>query len=621
MHQFIISTATNMPQARRALQRFGQAVLRDEIRDSPFLTTLADLEQRAKDYVGALTTAAGQQGANAENIVTAVLLEHMAGTLGGSGNSSAGSGSGRSAGSAIFDDTEIDNVSVETYSKCFRESRFRAFSSQIANLRADTSSGRRDMILQGFSSGTALCAKLLLTGSKTLAKKHKSLALLFDARVELAAYFGWVMVVNPQTKVVPPLLVEWRWSGHDGLDTAMLKQFTALKFPTIDWHNGPNGINALIAWKRNQKRLIAYTDPLDFYCSVQTVQNLSDFCHPLFRGMGASDTLTSPNQGFTMASWCEFYIAHIKLALSLSSLKEQIAWLEDASIQFVLWWGLVAQTLYLFINSSQADTATLTALTTHDCAPAEHLREKQKSKELLDQGRQLFDWVGRSGNDHGFGKAPDPNNLPLLSVHRGMLKDFHPAVDTPAGVKPNPKSPIVPTKPGVPSPKPPGDGKKPTPKAPGSLVFVWVWLSSTLLLYGRRVIDIALICQDFKIADPSKYCWPFQVSAMIGAAKLAVCPKHGDPAHKQLDAGAHAAIPGLNLRDPTQSAKYTRPATDAELAKLPSPPDGLTGPAGKGSGGSKAHGKGGKGKGAKGGIQKNQHRNKSKKKVSFRVPA
>jgi hypothetical protein len=284
-----------------------------------------------------------------------------------------------------------------------------------------------------------------------------------------------------------------------------------------------------------------------------------------------------------MASWCTFYIAHIKMALGLASLKEQIAWLEDASLQFVCWWVLVAETIHRFVNSSEADRATFTYLTTADCAPAEHLREKQKSKGLLDQGRQLFDWMGRDGS--GFSRAPDPHSLPLLSAHKQMLKFFAPKVDTPAAFKPKGKDPN-------PKPKNPGGGGGGA-ATPGSAVHLWVWLTATTLLLGKSVYDVGLICKDFAV-DIASICWPFALSLKKGENRLSMCDKHGSHAdHKTLDSGAHRPISGLDLSSADQRKKYMRVATDAELAKLPAPPAGQ----GAGSSGGRGGGTRGRGRG------------------------
>ncbi len=92
--------------------------------------------------------------------------------------------------------------------------------------------------------------------------------------------------------------------------------------------------DALVARRRNQKDAVAYTDPLDFYSTHPGGGGfLADFGHRSFCGLGE------------WKSWCEFYLTHIKLAFGLASREEQIAWLEDASIQFLLWFGLAAATL------------------------------------------------------------------------------------------------------------------------------------------------------------------------------------------------------------------------------------------------------------------------------------
>ena len=128
-------TAANEPQAYRSVQRFVQSALREELRDKPFLVILPDLEARAKDYIGAFTTAAGLAGANAETIVSFVLLEHVAisSTSGGSSSTAAGSAEGVS-----FDLTS-DTLTADTYQKCFREARYRTFCAAILATSADTS--------------------------------------------------------------------------------------------------------------------------------------------------------------------------------------------------------------------------------------------------------------------------------------------------------------------------------------------------------------------------------------------------------------------------------------------------------------------------------------------------
>ena len=76
LHQFIIRLATTPPNAWRALQRFGQTALREELRGQDFLVILPDLEAAALQYAAVFATAAAVAGATAESVVTAVLAAY-----------------------------------------------------------------------------------------------------------------------------------------------------------------------------------------------------------------------------------------------------------------------------------------------------------------------------------------------------------------------------------------------------------------------------------------------------------------------------------------------------------------------------------------------------------------
>lgn len=567
LQQYIIGTASNVQQARQAISLFAQSALRPELRSLSLIDTLTAIEQAVVTHSNSFAGAAAATGANALTIVNSVLSEHVA---------IEASSSRHTPMSLVQPDT--DTVSDNAYQRALLEQRFRAFALTASGINTDTSAGRRSLLLEAFGSGTAICAKQLFTNSVALSKRHVILGRLKDARDELPGYLGWVMVVNPATQIVPPALLEWTWSGTDGLDTAMMDQFLARRYPTIDWFNGPNGINALVAWRRSQKDQISYSDPLNFYCLVSNVKKLSEFAHALFRGIGAADVLASATLGFTMKTWCEFYIEHIEMAHELASLEEQVSWLEDASIQFVLWWGEVAATVSRFVNSSEPDKAKLTALTTSDCAPAEHLRKKQVSKGRLDESRQAFNWVASSGRE----RPPDPDKLPLLSDHRELVKTYRPSVETPVGCKPSKKL----------KSKGRDLDEKPNAQAPGSAVHLWVWLTANAsLLYAKLVWDITQICADFGISDPGAYCWPVLVTRKSVNNCLAVCDKHEDAAHKHATQGAHKRIQGFDPNDQAIIAKYSRAATAEELAKLPNAPAANQGAPG-GRGITKARGRG-----------------------------
>ena len=564
LHQFIISTAANPPQARRQLLRFAQSTLRSELRDQPLLVILPDLEEAAVAHRDNFATAAAAVGANSQTIVSAVLKEHVAIEHGSLGSHRGDDQSPLNLGA--------DTVTEDAYKRAFLAPRFRNFAVAMGGLTNATSLERRNIILQGFGSGTAVCAKQLFTGAVTLAKKHAVLGRLNDARGALPEYFGYVMAVDPVTGMVPSLLTEWKWNGPSGLNTAMMDQWLALEFPTLDWFNGPSGINALTAWRTNQKANIALSDPLDFFCTIQNVESLSTFGHSLFRGVGAADVLPMAS-GFTFKSWCEFYLDHIKKARELASLKEQISWLQDASVQFVLWLGEVAATVARFLQSSEPDTATLTALTTADCAPAEHLRRQQASKVTLDESRLAFSWMNASASSDS---PPDPSNLPKLSDHAKLLAELSSSwpgtaklIKVPAGYRPKRKH----DKPDKKKGKDEADHGSKKPKqaaaAPGSESHVVTWLTATVLLFGKTVWDVGKICTDFNIEQSSR-CWNVVCSSRFGKGRLALCGDHDHADHQDPNKGAHAPVPGFDPMDKATREKYARRATDAELAKSPS---------------------------------------------------
>ena len=587
LDQYAIQTATDMPQAWRMIRRFWQTALREDLRGQPFLTVLPDLESSFVSLAPAFAAAAALPNANAETIMSAVLKEHVAIAQGASLPSGSGSGS---AGGGPHD-ANSDAVGQDAYQRAFFEPRFQQLVRNLGGLSPLTSAGRRDILLTGFASGTPLVAKVIHTGSAVLSRRHSSLGLINDSRGELPQYFGFNLTVDYATNTVPSLLKEFAWAGPTGSDTALMDLFLARKYSLMDAFNGPNGINAIKAYERNQKSSISFTDPLDFFSTSENVKCYSAFMHRLLCSIGGVRTVTPPLVGHTFETWGAFYVKHIEMAFKLSTLAEQIAWISDASIQFLLWLQEAEQTVTRFIFSSQPDVAKLDVLTTLDCAPAKHLLDKQKGKALLDDGRQVFDFMqfGPSTN----GGAPYTDHLPKLSEHAGMtmtnpagekvpVMTFAPDFQTPAGVRPKAKEK---------TPKNPGGQGQGKAQQPGCNTHLWTWLSATELLMNKGVWDVAKIKADFTVPDDA--CWAVLLSTKLGNNVLSVCDKHADPNHKFVGKGAHKWIPGFDPSDNAIRAAYLRTATAEELKKLGPAPN----PGGRGGGG---RGRGGGGRGGRG---------------------
>ena len=299
LHQYIIRLATTPPNAWRALQRFGQTALREELRGQDFLVILPDLEAAALQYAAVFATAAAVAGATAESVVTAVLAAYTSVS-----NGAALPGGGGGGGCLTTDPTttaeSTDTVSADGYRRALFDSRFQQLEGQLTNVNADSAAGRRDILLTAFNSGTALAFKMIHTGAVSLGKRHSVLGLIGDALNELPGYFGYMLSVDTATNTVPILLAEFSLAGASGSDTTLMKQFLSYEYHTMDAFNGPCGINARKAYLRNQKDVIHFTYPHDFFCTVENVESYGAFMHTLFCSIGAADAVAPPLVGHTM---------------------------------------------------------------------------------------------------------------------------------------------------------------------------------------------------------------------------------------------------------------------------------------------------------------------------------
>lgn len=102
----------------------------------------------------------------------------------------------------------------------------------------------------------------------------------------------------------------------------------------------------------------SYTDPLDFYTMPRSVTSVCEILHRLWCSIGAPDSVPL-TVGFTALTWRDFYIHHIECAYELSTLAEQIMWL-DLAANYFCQFLLVAETQFKqYIYSTQPQSATL----------------------------------------------------------------------------------------------------------------------------------------------------------------------------------------------------------------------------------------------------------------------
>ena len=116
---------------------------------------------------------------------------------------------------------------------------------------------------------------------------------------------------------------------------------------------------------------------------------------------------------------------------------------------------------------------------------------------------------------------PDPSNLPLLSENMKLLTEIKSTwpstaklMKVPANFRPTGKSKR-------------GKGEEfgnPNPKKtkvapPGSDIHLLVWISATLLLFGRTVWNVGQICADFSVTQSSR-CWGVLCCSLLGSSVL-----------------------------------------------------------------------------------------------------
>ena len=178
LDRYIIQLATDKTQAHRLLVRLAQSILRPAVRELSFLDALPDLEAAAKDQEASLNLAASVAGATAESVVSTVTAEAY------------NIGLAHTAGSSGKDPDASDTINPQTLQRFLLLPKYRNFVSAVAALDTTTSLGRRMVLMEEGNSGCAIVLRVLVTGAASVSKKHESLGILSDCRVDLPLLFG-----------------------------------------------------------------------------------------------------------------------------------------------------------------------------------------------------------------------------------------------------------------------------------------------------------------------------------------------------------------------------------------------------------------------------------------------
>ena len=198
-----------------------------------------------------------------------------------------------------------------------------------------------------------------------------------------------------------------------------------------DPFNAPSGVYALKALQSNNESCYQSVAVEDFYCTVQLIEDYRIFESANLAALGVPMTLPRGATGFTLGTWCDFYLSYLKKALTLRSEQEQLEWLEFGTTNFRAFLRVAANEIRKVVFSSRVNyvTVTLGALAPSDCQPAKNLRTRMANLERNLDFRDAFGYSGQSDADKGNGgeggeggqAAIDPHVLPLITELRMRL--------------------------------------------------------------------------------------------------------------------------------------------------------------------------------------------------------
>ena len=550
--QYIIDTANSSAHAFSLATRLQQALVPAELRDATLLAGLPDLELALKKHEALLGESSRLPNATADTIVEAVISAVTAIALATNDISSNGTLGGPDGTGSVTGQLATQQALLHPH--------FLALVTALAPLKATTGSERRNILLLAARSQCVIAIQVLVAGTRALARLHPELGKILDSRSELPTYFGKAMTIDlTHPFAIPDRWSTFTWTGERGDSVYAMGLFLNLAFRSIDYMNGPVGINALRALMLGPNMNRSYTNPLDFYTVPHGVTYLCAMLHRLLCAIGAPDTV-SPTIGFTMITWGVFYVAHIWRACELGSLEEQIQWLDFAANQFCVLLSVVEDQVRQWIYSTQPGTAFLATIAPIDCPPAVALRNAGVDLDAVNVACDRRSW---GVIERPKGTPPLVDELPKLSAYPQQVVHYQPpaSAETPSAAAKRPLAgPKTPAAPKVP---------KTAPTPPGGLADTWTWLTHhKSLLLGTTVWNVAAIVKDLKIANAEKLCWAMLLSMRTGD-NLRALYAAGNKA-----ADAFVLHPLVTPGKALFREKYARLATPEERKKVTQkPPD------------------------------------------------
>ena len=428
--QYVLMNVTVHETAYDLLNRLSTVLLPSEMHAVPLKQRLPALENKAVACAHLFATAAGKPDATPDSVVAEVVAELR--TLeGGRPSRHGGGGSGNSGDvqeEAVKDFTPLRDDVAEA---ALKSAAFRKMAGDIAGCDLATKQGRLDALDFGFNGDFPLTVRVLCAGERSLIRRHPTLGLLSDLRGEIAEYLSWRQAVDPATKTVPQRLERWSFTGPAADQRTQLDLLLRFSLAERDPFNAPSGVYALKALQSNNESCYQSVAAEDFYCTVQLIEDYRIFESANLAALGVPMTLPRGATGFTLGTWCDFYLSYLKKALTLRSEQEQLEWLEFGTTNFRAFLRVAANEIRKVVFSSRVNyvTVTLGALAPSDCQPAKNLRTRMANLERNLDFRDAFGYSGQSDADKGNGgeggeggqAAIDPHVLPLITELRMRL--------------------------------------------------------------------------------------------------------------------------------------------------------------------------------------------------------
>ena len=570
LNEYVLKRSANSSEAYELCRQLFTAIMPgNQAAEFSLADTYERLESRLNElYLPSLEQAAAppeeQDGAppSAQKIIAIIAAE--AEVLGARPQSSAAAEHG--AAQHASDPPPIREDAIRA---ALLAPEFRQCAQDIATIDRSSAEGRRQVLEIAFGCGSAIILRLLHYGERSLARRHILLAQIFECRSELCSYFSYAQVVDTATGTVSSRGLRWRWTGADGKSDQQLKLFLRHRYNDMLWLSVANGAIACEMVLRGTR--IAAVRDVDQFAVVAAVELLADFGHRTFVAAGAAADVDA-SVGFTFKTWCDFYIAHMKLAARLSSRSEQLDWLESASEQFTAFLRYAGEEMRRKLESSSPATTQIGALMPVDAQPAEQLRLKQRALAELTAHREHFSWLGPTTP-----AEVSIDALPRPSERTSSAKRASQRVDD-------------------------GGSKRSTSNgaAPGSRTYTWLYLNSdrSQLLMQGRVWNVRSVARELGISL-ADLCWPVVLSSCEARNKLGVCDRADREGHGEIDSEKHMLPAGVSVE--SLAASHSRAATPLEQERLRSRVPGPSGGrGGRGSGRASApagRGRGGRGRG------------------------